>query len=98
MDKYAIFQRYEWRSSEGLKWTPWFRMFNSKITDTNDELKNDLKEIKVLGKELDKKTHSKSEYEIQKFDYEDIKISDMKHVPSLHKRKRGRPKKVVEEV
>lgn len=88
MEKYAVFQRYEYHSISGITWTKWFRMFGSPITDNEKELYGDLKRIKDIGKDIDKKTHLKNEYEIQKFNYEPINISDLKNLPKAERKKR----------
>lgn len=83
MEKYAIFQRYEYRSISGITWTKWFRVFGSPITDNENELIEDLKKVKENFKSIDKKSHLKNEYEIQKFDY--IPFSEL---PKPEKKKR----------
>ena len=86
--KYVIWERYEWRSSQGIVWTQWFREFTSPITDTKEELKDKLKECVKNGKWVSSKTGGlKHEY----------KIDEYIEPPKIEKKKRGRPKKKVEE-
>lgn len=88
MEKYAIFQRYEHHSISGITWTKWFRMFGSPITDSDKELKDKLKKVKDNCKDIDKKTHLKNEFEIQKFDYIPIDISQLKNKPKAERKHR----------
>ena len=46
---YTIWQRYEYWSNEGIKWTKWFPLFNVKPTGNKDELKEKLNYEKVGG-------------------------------------------------
>ena len=49
---YTIWQRYEYWSNEGVKWTKWFQLFNVKPTENKDELKEKLKTIKENNKHV----------------------------------------------
>ncbi len=53
---YTIWQRYEYWSNEGIKWTKWFPLFNVKPTENKDELKEKLKIIKENNKYVSSKT------------------------------------------
>lgn len=53
---YTIWQRYEYWSNEGIKWTKWFPLFNVKPTENKDELKEKLKIIKEINKYVSSKT------------------------------------------
>lgn len=53
---YTIWQRYEYWSNKGIKWTKWFPLFNVKPTENKDELKEKLKIIKENNKYVSSKT------------------------------------------
>ena len=41
---YTIWERYEFRSSKGIKWTNWFQLFDIKPVENKDDLKDKIKE------------------------------------------------------
>ena len=53
---YTIWERYEYRSRNGIKWTEWFQLFNVKPTENKDELKDKLKKFKESNKFISSKT------------------------------------------
>lgn len=69
MEKYRIVSRYEWYSNSGITWTNWFQISFCPITDTEEELKNELKKCKNNYKTIEKSTKRKQEFKIEKFDY-----------------------------
>lgn len=109
--KYTIYQRYEYGTVEGIKWTKWFRLISSPITDSEKELKDLLKVKKANGKDIEKRTHLKIEFKIDEYDdstlinYTKIPVPMnewfkpyKKNVdPNTPSKKRGRPKKNIEE-
>lgn len=65
---YTIWKRYEFRSSEGMKWTRWFQLFDIKPTENKEELKDKLKELKNSQKYVSSKTGGlKSENKIDEY-------------------------------
>ena len=52
MQKYYVYCRYEYISSEGKEFSKWFR--NSSSFDTKELAENELKKIKSTSKEIDK--------------------------------------------
>ncbi len=87
MEKYGIFHRYEYYSQSGLTWTKWFREMFSSISDSEEELKYELKRCKNLSKEISKKMKRGDEFKIEKFEYAQLTEEDLKP------KKRGRKKK-----
>lgn len=53
---YTIWERYEFRSNKGVKWTNWFKLFDIKPTENKGELKDKLKELKNSNKYVSSKT------------------------------------------
>ena len=53
---YTIWERYEFISSKGVKWTNWFQLSSVKPTENKDELKDKLKEFKESNKYVSSKT------------------------------------------
>ena len=65
---YTICKRYEFRSSEGVKWTRWFQLFDIKPTENKEDLKDKLKELKNSQKYVSSKTGGlKSENKIDEY-------------------------------
>ncbi len=53
---YTIWERYEYRSSNGIKWSKWFQLFSINPTENKDELKSKIKELKVSNRYISSKT------------------------------------------
>lgn len=66
--------RYEHYGPNGKEWTKWFQEIFTPITDTEEELKEELKKCKALSNEISKKTKMKDEYIIEKFEYNPEKV------------------------
>ena len=88
MQKYYVYCRYEYISSEGKEFSKWFR--NSNSFDTKELAENELKKIKSTSKEIDKHTKLKHEYEVRYLDETLIPQPRMR-------RPKGRPKKITTE-
>ena len=78
MIKYRIISRYEYYSKEGIVWSKWFQVTFAPIADTEDELKPLLSDYKKDAKQVIKSTKRKIEYNIEKFDYQEIQITNKK--------------------
>ena len=84
MEKYYIYCRYEFISSEGKKWCKWFRV--DKGYDDEESAKSQIEIISSTSKEIDKSTKMKHEYE--------IRLQDETLIPQIKMRRpKGRPKK-----
>ena len=64
------------------------RSINVISENSDKELKDELKKVKDNCKDIDKKTHLKNEFEIQKFDYIPIDISQLKNKPKAERKHR----------
>ena len=53
---YTIWERYEYRSSNCIKWSKWFQLFSINPTENKDELKSKVKELKVSNRYISSKT------------------------------------------
>ena len=88
MKKYYIYCRYEYISTEGKKFTDWFRQ--SGVFEIEDLAKQEIEKIKSTSKEIDKHTKLKHEYE--------VRYLDETLIPQIKmKRPKGRPKKLTQE-
>lgn len=85
---YAIFCRYEHRTSTGKEFTEYFLTDN--LFNSEDDVKNRIKELKELSNPIDKSTKLKHEY---KYDYVDETLLDQPRM----RRPKGRPKKFSED-
>lgn len=85
---YAIFCRYEYWGNNGKSFSEYYR--TDSIFNTEDEVKNKIKELKEFTKPIDKVTKLKHEY---KYEYVDETLFDQ---PKWH-RPKGRPKKFKNE-
>ena len=84
MEKYYIYCRYEFISSEGKKWCKWFRV--DKAYNDEESAKSQIEIISSTSKEIDKSTKMKHEYE--------IRLQDETLIPQIKMRRpKGRPKK-----
>lgn len=84
MQKYYIYCRYEFMSSNGKIFSNWFR--TGKSHETEESAKNEMNSIKETSKEIDKHTKMKHEYE--------IRCLDETLIPQIQMRRpKGRPKK-----
>ena len=54
---YTIWERYEFRNREGVKWTNWFQLFDIKPVEDKDDLKDKIKELKASNKYVSSKTN-----------------------------------------
>ena len=81
---YTIWERYEYRSRNGIEWTEWFQLFNVKPTENKDQLKDKLKKFKESNKFISSKTGG---LKIEN------KIDEYVAPPVIEKKKRGRTKK-----
>ena len=85
---YAIFCRYEHRTSKGKEFTEYFLIDN--LFNSEDDVKNRIKELKELSNSIDKSTKLKHEY---KYEYIDETLLDQPRM----RRPKGRPKKFSED-
>lgn len=74
MEKYRIISRYEYFSNSGITWTKWFQETFTPITDTAEELEEVLKQCCDKSKSITKSTKRKTEYKIEKFDYQEKEL------------------------
>ena len=81
---YAIFCRYEYLSPDGKKFTEYFKTDNT--FDSEDKVKERIKELKTLSSSTDKHTKLKHEF---KYEYVDETLFPQ---PKM-RRPKGRPKK-----
>ena len=81
---YVIFCRYEYLSSDGKKFTEFFKTDNT--FDSEDKVKERIKELKTLSSSTDKHTKLKHEF---KYEYVDETLFPQ---PKM-RRPKGRPKK-----
>ena len=87
INRYLIYERYEYWSKEGKTWTDWFLTFNSPYTKTEQEATTFLKEMKKFAADFDKHTKLKHEFKIQLVDVETLLHPQIKYS------KKGRPSK-----
>ena len=85
---YTIFCRYEYWTKNGKEFTQFFKFDNE--YNTEEEVKNRIKELKEFSKQTDKVTKCKHEY---KYEYVDETLFLQ---PKL-RRPKGRPKKFIED-
>lgn len=64
---YTIWERYEFRNREGVKWTNWFQLFDINPVENKDELKDKIKELKASNKYVSSKTCLKIENKIDEY-------------------------------
>ena len=90
MEKYRIVSRYEYYSNSGITWTKWFQEIFTPVTDSENELKEILKDCKEKSKSITKASKRKTEYKIEKFDYKEI---ELKNIPKSIKNNKKKTKK-----
>ena len=86
INRYLIYERYEYWSKEGKTWTDWFLTFNSPYTKTEKEATTFLEEMKKFAANLYKHTKLKHEFKIQLVDVETLphpKIKYSKRINSI---------------
>lgn len=88
--KYYVYCRYEYISSKGKEFTPWFR--NPGSYETKELAENEINNINLTSKDIDKRTKLKHEYE--------VRYLDETLIPQIRlRRPKGRPKKyTIEEL
>lgn len=87
LNKYIIYERYEYWGKEGKTWTKWFRAILTPFYDTEKEALEKIKEMKESNKPITKATKLKYEFECR---VEDI---DTFPIPKPKYHKKGRPSK-----
>ena len=85
---YTIFFRYEHWTKNGQEFTEFFKFDNE--YNTEEEVKNRIKELKEFTKQTDKVTKCKHEY---KYEY----VDETLFLQAKMKRPKGRPKKFINE-
>lgn len=86
INKYIIFERYEYWGRNGKEFTKWFKMPSSKFYDDENSAKEKIKQIRI-DNTIDKVTKCKHEYEVRLIDCETLPIPEIKF------NKKGRPSK-----
>ena len=87
INRYLIYERYEYWGKDGKTWTDWFRTFNTPYAKTEEEAKPIMKEMKKFASECDKHTKLKHEFQIKLVDLETLPKMQIKYG------KKGRPSK-----
>lgn len=87
INKYIIFERYEYWGKNGKTFTEWFRAPIPEFYDDEKSAKEKIKEIKSNFGEMNKITKCKHEYEAKLIDCETLPI------PKIKYSKKGRPSK-----
>ena len=91
INRYIVFEQYEYWANNGKQFSNWFRAPLSHFHKTKESAEKELSNIKNSSSNTDKVSKLKHKYEIRKVDIETLPI------PKIRYGKTGRPSKKEKE-